>query len=259
MNKSVATVIAISLAACAAPAAAQETEPAGRIVVIGAGIELVLKYPGASSASAAFLPVFDTWRSDEPEPAEAPDETISFALSGKRGSGLSVGPSFTFVSGRSAKDLPGLPEFGTTVELGGFVEAWPLQSLRLRGELRQGIGGHKALTGDLSADLVWRGQRQGTIVTVGPRVRWGSEKFNRVNFGVPLANSAGFSPFAPSSGIYSYGVAAGFRMPLDAQFGLYTYLRYDRLTDRVGASPIVVGGSADQLSGGLALTYRFGI
>ncbi|MGB7656403.1 MAG: MipA/OmpV family protein [Novosphingobium sp.] len=259
MNKSVATVIAISLAASAAPATAQEAEPAGRIVVIGAGIELVPKYPGASSGRAAFLPVFDTWRSDEPEPAEAPDETISFALSGKRGSGISVGPSFTFVAGRSAKDLPGLPEFGTTVELGGFVEAWPLQSLRLRGELRQGFGGHKALTGDLSADLVWRGPRQGTMVTVGPRVRWGSEKFTRVNFGVPLGNSAGFSPFAPSSGIYSYGVAAGFRMPLDAHFGLYTYLRYDRLTDRVAASPIVVGGSADQFSGGLALTYRFGI
>ena len=259
MNKSVATVIAISLAACAAPAAAQEAEPAGRIVVIGAGIELVPKYPGASSARAAFLPVFDTWRSSEPEPAEAPDETISFALSGKRGSGLSVGPSFTFASGRSAEDLPGLPEFGTTIELGGFVEAWPLRSLRLRGELRQGIGGHKALTGDLSADLVWHGRRQGTMLTVGPRVRWGSEKFNRVNFGVPLGNGAGFSPFAPDAGIYSVGVAAGLRMPLSARFGLYTYVRYDRLADRVGASPIVVNGSADQLSGGMALTYRFGI
>ena len=48
-------------------------------------------------------------------------------------------------------------------------------------------------------------------------------------------------------------------MPLSQRFGLYTYVRYDRLSGRVAASLIVVAGSADQLSGGLALTYRFGI
>lgn len=259
MTGSLRIVIATSVVAFATPAAAQEANPAGRIVVVGAGIELVPRYPGASSTRASLLPVFDTWRSTDPEPAEAPDETISFALSGNRGRGISVGPSFTFVPGRSANDLPGLPEFGTTVEIGGFVETWPLQSLRLRGELRQGIGGHKSLTGDLSADLVWRGPRQGTMFTVGPRLRWGSEKFNRINFGVPISNGAGFSPFDPSSGIYSYGAAAGLRMPINTQFGLFTYVRYDRLADRVGVSPIVTSGSADQLSGGLALTYRFGI
>lgn len=252
-------IIASSCAAIAMPAAAQDTQTSGRNVVIGAGIEVVPKYPGASSGRIGVLPLFDTWRADTPRPAESPDESIGFALLGERSRGLSVGPSFTFTPGRSADDLPGLAEVGSSFELGGFVEAWPLPALRLRGELRHGIGGHGALTGDLGADAVWRGAGDGIMLTIGPRVRWGSGKYNRAFFSVPAANSAGFAPFDAGPGIYSYGATAGLRVPLSQRFGLYTYVRYDRLSDRVAASPIVVDGSTNQFSGGLALTYRFGI
>ena len=251
--------LASSCAIMAMPAAAQDAQTSGRNVVIGAGIEVVPKYPGASSGRIGVLPFIDTWRAGVPRPAESPDESIGFALLGERGSGLSAGPSFTFTPGRSAEDLPGLAEIGSAFELGGFVEAWPLSGLRLRGELRQGVGGHKALTGDLAADAVWRGAGDGIMLTIGPRVRWGSGKYNRAFFSVPAANGAGFAPFDAGPGIYSYGAAAGLRVPLGQRFGLYTYVRYDRLSDHVAASPIVVAGSADQLSGGLALTYRFGI
>ena len=258
MTRPLSVILASTWAILAMPAAAQDTQTSGRNVVIGAGIEVVPKYPGASSGRIGVLPLFDTWRADAPRPAESPDESIGFALLGERGSGLSVGPSFTFTPGRSAQDLPGLAEIGSTFELGGFIEAWPLPALRLRGELRQGIGGHKALTGDLSADAVWRGAGGGILLTFGPRVRWGSGQYNRAFFSVPAANGASFAPFDAGPGIYSYGAAAGLRAPLSQRFGLYTYVRYDRLSDRVAASPIVVDGSANQFSGGLALTYRFG-
>ena len=258
MTRLLLIILASTTASLATPAAAQDAQGSGRNVVIGAGIEVVPKYPGASSGRIGVLPLFDTWRADAPRPAESPDESIGFALLGERGSGLSAGPSFTFAPGRSAEDLPGLAEVGSAFELGGFVEVWPLPALRLRGELRQGIGGHKALTGDLSADAVWRGAGGGILLTIGPRVRWGSGQYNRAFFSVPAANGASFAPFDAGPGIYSYGAAAGLRAPLSQRFGLYTYVRYDRLSDRVAASPIVVDGSANQFSGGLALTYRFG-
>jgi MipA family protein len=259
MIKLTLALVTSALAITAMPAAAQDAESGGRNVVIGAGIQIEPKFPGASSGKIGVLPLFDTWRADVPQPAEAPDESIGFALIGERGRGLSLGPSFTFASGRSADDLPGLPEVGSSFELGGFAEMWPMPALRLRGELRHGIGGHEALTGDLAADLVWRGAREGTMVTLGPRLRWGSGKYNRTFFSVPAANGAGFTPFEAESGIYSYGAAAGLRVPLGQRFGLFTYVRYDRLTNRVAASPIVLDGSADQFSGGVALTYRFGL
>lgn len=247
--------------AAAAPARAQDqAQPgAGRIVVIGAGVEVVPKYPGAASGRLGVLPLIDTWRADRLQPAESPDETISFALRGERGSGLSAGPSFTFASGRSERDLPGLPAVGSSVEVGGFVEAWPVPAVRLRADLRQGLGGHKALLGELAGDAVWRGPGGRTMLTAGPRLRWGSGRYNRAFFAVPAANTAGLAAFTPAAGVYSYGMAAGLRVPLTAHLGLYTYGRYDRLTDRVAASPIVQAGSADQLSGGVALTYRFGL
>ena len=259
MTRPLLAFLASSCATIAMPAAAQDAQTSGRNVVIGAGIEVVPKYPGASSGRIDVLPLFDTWRAGSPRPAESPDESIGFALLGDRGSCLSVGPSFTFTPGRSAQDLPGLAEVGSAFELGGFVEAWPLPALRLRGELRHGIGGHRALTGDLAADAAWRGAGDGIMVTIGPRVRWGSGRYNRAFFSVPLANGAGFAPFDAGPGFYSYGVAAGLRVPLGQRFGLYSYLRYDRLSDRIAASPIVMAGSADQFSGGLALTYRFGL
>ena len=122
-------ILASSCAAMATPAAAQDTQTSGRNVVIGAGIEVVPKYPGASSGRIGVLPLIDIWRADAPRPAR-----------------------------------------------------------RLRGELRHGIGGHRALTGDLGADAVWRGAGDGIMLTIGPRVRWGSGKYNRA-----------FLPIAPVS------------------------------------------------------------
>lgn len=143
------------------------------------------------------------------------------------------------------------------MEAGVFADVWPLEPLRLRAELRQGIGAHKALTGDLAADFVWRDGKEGTIVTAGPRVRWGSGKYNRAYFGVATPGAGGFTAYEPGSGIYAVGATAGIRMPVSGIFGLYGYAGYDRLTGEAKDSPIVAAGKKDQFSAGLALTYRF--
>ena len=242
-----------------APALAQDKPP--RRVMIGAGVQTVPTYPGADSNSLAFLPLFDSWREGGPMPVESPDEAFGFALLGKR-SGWAAGPAVSIAPTRSADALPalgpGLPKVGFGIEAGGFVETYVVPSLRLRAELRQGIGGHRALLGDLAADFVWRQGNEGAILTVGPRLRWGSAKHNRVYFGVPSPSPiAAFAPYEPGDGIYALGAIAGMRLPLGRSFGLYGYLGYDRLTGPAKASPIVRVGSRDQYSAGLALTYRF--
>ena len=248
---------AVSLALAALPATAQETPASGRNVIIGVGLQSVPKYPGAGSAHIAVLPLVDLWRVGEPMPVETPDESFGFALVGQRGRGIAIGPVIAFAPSRSAGDAPGLASIGTAVEVGMFAEAWPVKSLRLRTELRQGIGGHRALNGDLATDLVWRQGDEGAMLTIGPRVRWGSGKYNRAYFGIPLPGSPGLAAYTPGSGIIAVGGLAGLRFPLTRSLGLYGYLRYDRLTEPAAGSPIVQNGSADQFSGGLALTYRF--
>lgn len=243
-----------------APAAAAESEDGGgRRVMVGAGIQVKPRYPGADAGKIAFLPVVDVWREGEPMTVESPDEAIGFALIGKRRGPFAAGPAIAFAPTRSADDLPGLAKVGFGIEAGAFAEVWPLGPLRLRAELRHGIGAHKALTGDLAADLVWRRGNEGPIFTAGPRLRWGSTRYNRTYFGVAQPGTASLAPFEPGSGIYAVGAQAGLRLPLGRTFGLYAYAGYDRLTGRAAVSPIVTTGSGDQLSGGLALTYRFGI
>jgi len=243
------------------PLAASANEPAseGRNVLIGMGVQTIPRYPGANTNRTTVLPEVDTWRSGEPMGVESPDEAISFALAGRRGSGLSAGPAFTFAPTRDADDIPGLPKVGFGVEAGAFIEAWPVTPIRLRGEMRQAIGAHKGLTGDISADLVIRQGNEGPIMTVGPRLRWGSAKHQRAYFGVPVTGAGSLPGYEPGSGIYAVGVTAGARIPLNRSFGLYGYIGYDRLTGGAADSPIVTNGSTDQYSAGLALTYRFRI
>jgi outer membrane protein len=155
--------------------------------------------------------------------------------------------------------LPGLAEVEFGVEVGAFAEIWPVKPLRLRAELRQGIGAHSALTGDLAADLVWRRGNEGAIFTAGPRLRWGSAKYNRAYFGVTEPGTATLAPFDPGPGVYAIGVIAGLRLPLGRTWGVYSFVGYDRLTGRAADSPVVAAGNPNQFSCGMALTYRFGL
>lgn len=252
---------AVTAIALLLPVPAMADETPGRRIMIGTGVQTVPRYPGADSNQTGFLPLVDTWREGEQIPVETPDEAFGSALIGSR-SGTSIGPAIGFAEGRSVADLPGLAKVGFGIEAGAFAQTFLGPQLRLRGELRQGIGGHKALTGDLAADLVIRGKpgaaggSEALVATLGPRLRWGSAKFNRAYFGVPSPAPV-FTAYAPGGGIYAVGAVAGLRLPLGRTFGLYSYLGYDRLTGDAAASPIVQAGSRDQYSAGLALTYRF--
>jgi MipA family protein len=251
---------------CAAPVFAEAapeptSERPARRIMLGTGVQITPSYPGASSTSAGFLPLFDSWKEGEQLPVESPDEGFGFAVVGKRG-GLAAGPAMAIAQTRAADAVPGLAKIGFGMEAGGFVEVWPAEQLRLRAELRQGIGAHKGLLGDLAADLVWRSSAPGeaAVATIGPRLRWGSAKHNRAYFGVPTPSLvAGFAPYEPGAGLYAVGASAGLRLPLGKTFGLYTYAGYDRLTGPATDSPVVRAGSRDQVSAGAALTYRFSL
>ena len=245
--------LALGTAALAAPAAA-----AGRRILVGAGIKAEPAYPGSNDLKPGFLPDVSMWREGEAMPAESPDEGVGPALIGRRG-GTAFGPALRIAPRRSAADLPGLPEVKFGVEAGVFAETYITPALRLRSELRQGIGAHRALTSELAADLVARRGLEGFVLTAGPRIGWGSAKYNRAYFGVPAGGLAGgFAPYTPSAGINSLGAMAGAHVPLGPALGLFGYAGYNRLVGPAARSPIVAAGSRDQLSAGLALTFRFG-
>ena len=262
MTRTIALRIAPFVAAIAfgaAPVAAQEDSGQGWIVTVGGGAQLYPTYPGADSYSVYPMATFGLRREGRPMPFSAADDGAGFGLLGPSGTTINFGPALRFQSKREADDV-GAPvgDVGFTVEVGGFVELYPTENLRLRGELRQGLGGHDGLTGDVGVDFVLRDE-DSYIFSIGPRARWADDDYHDAYFGVPLAiPAAGLAAYNPGGGFHSVGAIAGYRQRLGRSGGLFGYAGYDRLIGDAADSPIVrVTGSRDQFSGGLGLFFEF--
>lgn len=147
-----------------------------------------------------------------------------------------------------------------SVEAGGFAALNLSDNLRLRGEVRRGVTGHKGWIGNAGADFVMR-DGDDWLFSVGPRVTWSNGRYQQAWFGItPEASLAsGLPVHDPGGGIQAYGAVASFLTQIGPNWGIYTYAKYDRLVGDAANSPLVTGfGSRDQFSGGVALTYTFG-
>lgn len=249
---------AAALAFLAVPASAQDGER--RTLTIGAGAQLVPKYPGADDHGFAPLPYVDLRRPGEPPRFEAADESFGIRLFGQT-RGFSFGPVLG-LQGKREEDDVGAPvgDVDFTIEPGAYVQFWAGDSVRVRAEARRGIDGHDGWVGDLGADLVARSD--GTIFGIGPRLRWSDSEYQRAYFGVAPAAAAasGLPAYDPGGGIHAVGAVAGVTHQLSRRWGVYAYAGYDRLVGDAADSPIVHQiGSRDQFSTGLALTYTFDI
>lgn len=268
MNKILLMPIRVALASAlllpAAPALASDSDgnsTSDRLVTVGLGAQITPKYPGTDRLSLAPWPRFSLRHVGDPIPFSAPDQGASLGVLGDR-SRIDFGPELRLRGKRNERDV-GAPvgNVGFTAEAGGFVQAWAAPWLRVRADARKGIGGHKALVGDLSADLVARDGDE-TIFSLGPRLRLGDARFQRAYFGVTPAVAArtGLPVYRPGGGIYAVGAVTSVFHQFNAQWGVTAYAGYDRLVRAGAASPIVRRfGSRDAFSAGLGLTYTFDV
>ncbi|MDB5696895.1 MAG: hypothetical protein JWN21_2438 [Sphingomonas bacterium] len=242
----------------AAPAVAKDTKPRLRTRV-ALGPQIVPSYPGADSYSVRPFLEFSRARGDDVFAFEAPDESFGFPI--LRDSRFQFGPSLGFEGERTARDVGvAVPKVGFTVEAGGFAQYHLAPAIRLRGELRKGIGGHKGLIGSISADFVAR-DRDRWLFSLGPRLTLADTRYQRAYFGISPATAAatGLPAFRTDGGVQAVGITAGALRQLNRRWGVTGYARYDRLVADAARSPLVRGfGSRGQLSGGVALSYTLG-
>ena len=244
---------------CALPAQAQEEPHKPIRVRVGAGAQIVPKFPGSRDTHISPYPDFAIARGSEPFVFEAPDEPFGFTVFHTKG--IEIGPSITFQGKRRRVDtVAPMDEVGFSLEAGGFVQFWVGKSVRLRAEGRRGLSGHRAWVGSVGADYVIRdGDKYG--FSVGPRVNLSDSKYQATYFGVNPGESArtGLSVYRPKGGVHSVGAIAGANYQLGGRWGLVGYVRYDRLVGDAADSPFIAAyGSRDQASAGAGLTYTFG-
>src|SRR6202158_620496 len=122
-------------------------------VMVGVGGEYKPDFEGAKRSMLSPVPIFSIRRAGSPEQFRGPRDSASIALLDF--ASVRAAPAGKFVAARKANnfvELNGLGDVNAAVELGGFVEYFPVDWLRTRAEVRQGFGGPhggvRAFSGD---------------------------------------------------------------------------------------------------------------
>lgn len=257
-----------AFAALTAPAMAGgdsifSSEPASSwTVTLGAEGRVLPRFDGSKGFSWTAFPVLQVRRGGTNAKFRSPRDGISFAIIDENN--FRFGPTGKIKRERREGDDPALMGLGNvdwTVELGAFVEYWWMPWLRTRAELRNGIGGHHGLVGDLSADLVYNFAPQWTLAG-GPRMTVASSAALDPYFSINTtqAIASGLPVYTAKGGVRSYGAGAQLRYAINSRWETYTYVEYERLSGDAANSPLVtLRGTRDQVSAGLGLTYSFDI
>jgi MipA family protein len=241
------------------------------IVTVGIEGRIVPEWPGASTSKfgATVLPLFNIRKEGTPPDFFGPRDSFGFNLVNL--GAFQLGPAVQFIGERTAqnyKELYGLGNVSYTAQVGAFANFWPLPWLRLRGEVRQGIGGETGVTGDVFLDAIgtfgpWQlsgGPRMTlqTTAAVSPYFSITAAQAAASTAATPTSGLVGLPAYNASGGLYSYGAGGQVQYRFSPEWELHTFVEYQRLTDSVANSPIVtVRGSPNQFTYGVGGTYSF--
>jgi len=269
---------ALSLAACAtasAQAVDQYAEPqygyqetgssqswvAGDwYLKVGGAILHAPRFEGAARNRFAFQPMISLGKHGNAARFTSRNDNISLGIldNGVFRAGLAG----KFIWGRDSsthRDIAGLSTVRFGGELGGFVDVYPTDFVRLRGEMRRGIRSHDGVVVDLAADAFL--DFSDTIrFSGGPRVSWASSGYYNAYYGVDAAESAasGLSQYNPGSGFKSVGVGGAITWQATEALEISVFAEYERLMGPAANSSLVrERGSRNQLTIGTSAVYRF--
>lgn len=271
MKKKARPLLVVAMAAVLPPQAAAQ-KPAmdqGWSVSVGAGVLATPSYLGDDAYQLRAVPNIKVTYGDS---FFASIEGIGYRLID--GQGWRAGPIVKYdfgrdedgdspflVAGDKTDDLNGLGDVDGTVEVGGFVE-YGFRPFTAKVELRQGIGGHEGLVGEVGLDYGGRlvVSDQMVIFSIGPDVSIVDQNYNEAFFGVDAGQSAasGLDAFEAGGGVLSYGVGGTVIIPFTDKVSAVTFARYQRLAgDAADSSLVQDRGSENQGAIGLFLNYRF--
>lgn len=263
---------ALACAFAAAPAIAADValeEPVavqaaneGWIVTLKATGVYTPKFEGTSKYGLSGYPGLSLRRPGQPWKFGAPDDGFGFALIDTPS--FQFGPVGRVRSERNSSKVDafrGMDDVRWAIEPGAFVEFYPLDVIRVRGELRYGVTGHHGFVGNISADYIQRFDR--FTVSFGPRTEIGDSDFTNAYFGVSTGEAlrnGRVNRYKADGGVKSVGLAAAVTYDLTDAWAVTGFGGYNRLVGDAGRSPVArTLGTKNAWTGGLGLAYSFSI
>ncbi|MBN9235297.1 MULTISPECIES: MipA/OmpV family protein [Phyllobacteriaceae] len=155
--------------------------------------------------------------------------------------------------------LEGLDPVPWGGELGGFAEFYPVDWVRVRGEVRQGVRAHHGVVADFAADAFYDVTPE-VRISGGPRMSLASSRYFDAYYGVNAAEAAttGLAEYHPGGGVKSVGVGGAVTWKVSDPITASLFGEYSRLTGPAASSSLVKqNGSKDQFTIGISTSYRF--
>ena len=239
------------------------------IVTIGIEGRIIPEFPGASDKKLGWsaLPLFSIRKEGTPPDFFGPRDSFGFNVINL--GAFQLGPALQFINQREASsyaELNGLADVDYAAQLGLFANFWPVSWLRLRGEVRQGVGGETGVTGDIFLDAVvpigqW-------TISGGPRMTLQTAAATSPYFSITAAQAIAADSLQPGlgklsaynagGGVYSYGAGTQVQYTFNPTWTAHAFVEYQRLTGSAADSPLVTQrGSPNQLTYGLGAAYSF--
>ncbi len=243
------------------PPAAVEAVNDGWIVTLKGTGTFGPQFEGSSKYGLSGYPGISIRRPGQPWKFGAPDDGFGFAIVNTPW--LQIGPVARIRPERDVSDdhkFRGMDDVDWGIEPGAFVEVYPVDVFRIRGELRYGLWGSDGFVGNVSADYIQRFDR--FTVSFGPRTEIGDKDFTNTYYGVSRAEAAFYNgritPYKADGGVKSVGFAGAVTYDWTENWSTTAFGAYNKLVGDAGKSPVAKKlGDKDSVTVGLGLAYSF--
>lgn len=228
-------------------------------LTVGATGLIAPDFEGGKKYLLSATPIISLGKAGNPVRFSSRNDNISLALVDQGDLRVGVAGKFLWKRDNDEDALRGLDPVKWGGEIGGFFEFYPLDWMRMRAEVRQGVRAHKGVVADIAVDA-FHDVTPEVRVSGGPRASFASSKYFDSYYGVSADehSRSGISEYDPGGGVRSVGVGGAITWKVSDPVTTSLFGEYSRLMGPAADSSIVrERGTRDQFTVGVSATYRF--
>ncbi len=228
-------------------------------LTVGATILTAPDFEGSKKYMLSATPIVSLGKAGNPVRFSSRNDNISLALVDQGDLRAGVAGKFLWKRDNDEDAIRGLDPVRWGGEIGGFFEFYPLDWVRMRAEVRQGVRAHKGVVADIAVDA-FHDVTPEVRISGGPRASFASSKYFDAYYGVSADehDRTGISEYDPGGGVRSLGIGGAVTWKVSDPVTTSVFGEYSRLMGSAADSSIVrERGSRNQFTMGVSATYRF--